>query len=98
MDRRKFLKTLSVAGGSGLAIRTARAEEDTGNNAPVAVLVDETRYTGCRMYERVCAEAHGLPALDFLDKMVFETQRTPTGKQLTLDSNHKIFTREVFFR
>lgn len=60
-DRRGFLKFLGAAGAAAVitpeALAAARAEGD-----PFGVLVDTTVCVGCKTCERVCAEAHGLPA------------------------------------
>jgi len=68
MRRRSAVKTLALAAGSTLAGRNlAQASTSDGreNLAPTAesaaILIDTTKCMGCRMCERACAEANGLP-------------------------------------
>ncbi|MFC1661526.1 4Fe-4S dicluster domain-containing protein [Gemmatimonadota bacterium] len=63
MQRRSLLKTIGVAGASLVVGRNLHAQEagSGGTSEPVGVLVDTTKCLGCRMCERACAEAHGLP-------------------------------------
>jgi Fe-S-cluster-containing dehydrogenase component len=89
MDRRSFLMTLGIAGGSALAGKTLRAEEAAGDKEFMGVLVDTTRCVGCRTCEVACAEAHGLPAPDLDDESVFERERQPTETQWTVVNYYK---------
>jgi formate dehydrogenase iron-sulfur subunit len=96
MDRRIFLKTLGVVGGSVVAARTINAAQSTETGTFMGVLVDETRCIGCRMCEMACAEAHGLPAPDFSDDKIFEKQRKTTELQLTVINQYKTEKGELF--
>ncbi|MDP2469767.1 MAG: 4Fe-4S dicluster domain-containing protein [Candidatus Palauibacterales bacterium] len=68
MRRRSAVKTLALAAGSTLVGRNLaqgaapkRGVVDGGAVDTPAILVDTTRCLGCRMCERACAEANGLP-------------------------------------
>ncbi|MGB5389277.1 MAG: 4Fe-4S dicluster domain-containing protein, partial [Thermoanaerobaculia bacterium] len=68
MRRRTAVKTLALAAGSTLAGKnlaqasTSGGEENLAATAESAsILVDTTKCLGCRMCERACAEANGLP-------------------------------------
>lgn len=67
MRRRSALKTLALAAGSTLVGKNlAQATPSDAAGQPVttesgSILVDTTRCLGCRMCERACAEANGLP-------------------------------------
>ena len=68
MRRRSAVKTLALAAGSTLAGRnlaqastTGREESLAATAASASILVDTTKCLGCRMCERACAEANGLP-------------------------------------
>lgn len=89
MDRRNFLMTLGVAGGSVFVGKTLKAEEPTADKEFMGVLVDTTRCVGCRTCEVACAEAHGLPAPDLDDESVFERERQPTETQWTVVNYYK---------
>ncbi len=96
MDRRIFLKTLGVVGGSVFSAQAIRAEESAGADRTVGVLVDETRCIGCRMCEMACAEAHGLPAPDFSDDTIFQKPRKTTVAQLTVINQYETQKGELF--
>jgi Fe-S-cluster-containing dehydrogenase component len=93
MNRRIFLKTMGVAGGSAL---TSRAAEAAVNDTSVGVLVDETRCVGCRMCEVACAESHGLPKPILGSEAHIEKSRTPTESQLTVVNRYKTTGDEFF--
>ena len=68
MRRRSAVKTLALAAGSTLAGRNlaqaspSGGEENLATTAEsAAILIDTTKCMGCRMCERACAEANGLP-------------------------------------
>jgi Fe-S-cluster-containing dehydrogenase component len=68
MRRRSAVKTLALAAGSTLAGRNlaqASTPSPEASKAAVtdsmAILVDTTKCLGCRMCERACAQANGLP-------------------------------------
>jgi formate dehydrogenase iron-sulfur subunit len=93
MDRRIFLKTVGALGGSAWMSRAAGA---AAYDAPIGVLVDETRCVGCRKCEAACAEAHGLPKPVAGGDKVFEETRTTTESLLTVVNRHKTEANEFF--
>jgi Fe-S-cluster-containing dehydrogenase component len=83
INRRKFLKTLGIAGAtaSGIPIKKLRAESKTElSEDRMGVLVDTTVCIGCRRCEWACRKAHDLPAGDiesYSDESVFKQMRRP---------------------
>jgi formate dehydrogenase iron-sulfur subunit len=98
MNRRMFLKTMGVTGGSALTARTFGVAEAAGNDIPVGVLVDETRCVGCRKCESACAESHGLPGPLPSGETIFDKHRTPTESQLTVVNRYKTTADEFYAR
>jgi formate dehydrogenase iron-sulfur subunit len=96
MDRRIFLKTMGIAGGTALIPRSIGAAEAAANDTSLGVLVDETRCVGCRKCEVACAESHGLPKPILDGETVFEKPRSPTESQLTVVNRYKTMTDEFF--
>jgi Fe-S-cluster-containing dehydrogenase component len=83
MNRRSFLKTLGIVGGSTLLGSAARAQTEPDGDRPefMSVLVDTTRCVGCRTCEQACAEENGLPVPDIDSPgwdRVFEERRNPS--------------------
>ena len=56
MDRRSFLKTSLVVGGTALTGNKARAQFQHDQEEFVGILVDTTRCIGCRACEVACSE------------------------------------------
>ena len=98
MHRRTFLEILGILGGSSLSAATSRAEERTGLNQPVGVLVDTTRCLGCRNCEMACAKAHGLPKPVFDPKTGYDKPRTMTEFQWTAVSRYQTDTSRIFVK
>jgi formate dehydrogenase iron-sulfur subunit len=96
MDRRFFLKTIGVAGALSLAPCSMESAEAAVADTSLGVLIDETRCVGCRMCEKACAEAHGLPGPALGGESVFEKLRTTTESQLTVVNRYKTPTDEFF--
>jgi formate dehydrogenase iron-sulfur subunit len=84
MDRRDFIKTIGVAGGSVLAARTAKADESGDKKEFVGVLVDTTRCVGCRACEVACAEANNLPVPELDDDTVYDRRRKTSEDQFSV--------------
>lgn len=97
MDRRGFLKTLGAAGACALTAGHAAAAPAGPDEEPCGVLVDTTRCAGCRTCERVCAEAHGLPAPDESDD-VMKVVRSPSERALTVVNRYETRAGEVFVK
>jgi Fe-S-cluster-containing dehydrogenase component len=84
MDRRDFIKTIGVAGGSVLVARTAKADESVDKKEFVGVLVDTTRCVGCRICEVACAEANNLPVPNLDDDTVYDRKRKTSEDQFSV--------------
>jgi len=82
VSRRKFLKSIAAASGTGLIGKSRLAKgagELSGYPDRFGVLTDLTRCVGCRTCEAACNQANGLPPpkVPFDDQSVFEeTRRT----------------------
>lgn len=81
MERRDFIKTLGVMGGTVLGAKKLKASPHTDPNEPefYGVLVDSTRCIGCRSCEEACAEFNNLPEPD-LDAAFSPTRKTSTSQ------------------
>ena len=97
MDRRRFLKTVGVAGASLASGRAAAAE---GPDTPEfwGVLVDTTRCIGCRACERSCAEENGLPVPDIENDGALDRERDTTPSSWTLVNRYETSGGEVFVK
>lgn len=93
LTRRKFLSVAMLAGCSALGLPgTAEAvHEFKGWPGSFGMLTDFTACVGCRSCERACNEANGMPAPDrpFEDGAVFEEQRWPSAKALTVVNRYQ---------
>lgn len=93
IDRRNFLKSISAIGLSGIITGSEKAfayENFEGHPDRLGVLTDFTLCIGCRLCEKACKEAHGLPLHEkpIDDESVFEEKRRPTDKFLTVVNRH----------
>jgi len=89
LDRRQFLKTVSLLTGSavlGPYTRALASEEFHGWPDRYGMLTDFTECVGCRSCEKACNEVNHLPQpeVPFDDKSVFETMRRPTAHAYTV--------------
>jgi len=96
MERRDFIKTLGVIGGTALTGKKLQAEEKLKSEDKefVGILVDTTRCVGCQACSEACAEAHGLPEPD-LDEEITLT-RKPSTTQWTVirgDEDKEIYIK-----
>ncbi|NOY05041.1 MAG: 4Fe-4S dicluster domain-containing protein [Chlorobi bacterium] len=98
MDRRSFIKTLGATGGTALVGKRLRAENSSGADEPVGVLVDTTRCIGCRTCEEACAEAHGLPVPEDLDEDIEGVVRTTSEKQWTVVNAFTVDDEEIYVK
>jgi len=66
MERRDFIKTLGIMGGTALGAKKLQAGAQVEPDAPefFGVLVDSTLCVGCRACEEACAEFNELPEPD----------------------------------
>lgn len=89
-DRRKFLKTIAVAGAAAAASSPGTAKAGPKNvlsPARKGVLVDTTSCVGCRNCEWACKTAHDLPVEPletYKDRSVFSSLRRPDENSLTV--------------
>ncbi len=93
LTRRKFLSISMAAGGTALAA-PARALAKPGPedwDKSYGMLTDFTACVGCRSCEKACNEANGMPQPEkpFDDASVFEEQRWPSAKALTVVNRYK---------
>ena len=89
VNRRNFLKSLSIIGVSGIIgnYENAFASEDfRGYPARLGMLTDLTLCVGCRYCEKACKEVHNLPPhkKPLEDESIFEGTRRPDDKFLTV--------------
>lgn len=98
MDRRDFVKTLSIVGASTLSGKGLRAEETSAEKEFFGVLVDTTKCIGCRRCEVACANENGLPRVDDLSDSVFKKRRPTTITQWTVINHYKTETEGVFVK
>ena len=98
MDRRSFLKTSLVVGGSALTCNKAGAQEKPDPEEFVGILVDTTRCIGCRACEVACGEEHGMHVPDVINDGALEEVRKTTDKQLTVVNRFDTDKGEVFVK
>ena len=90
MNRRDLLKTVCAAGASVLVGEDLNAQElgsGAGGSEAMGVLVDTTKCLGCRMCERACAEAHGLPEPE--SDVDLSEERTTSPDSLTVVNRYQ---------
>ena len=98
MDRRDFLKTFGLAGGTLIAGNSnLNASETAEDNEFMGILVDTTRCEGCRTCEMVCAEANDLPEPDW-EVDILETERRTSETQFTLVNGYETEKGEVYVK
>lgn len=108
ISRRKFLKSMGVAGGtlalSGSTLltlnkKTYAYENFAKNRSEVyGVLVDVTRCVGCRQCEKACNEWNKLPKPDkpFDDRSVFNKNRRPNEKAYTVVNKYDVNGQTIY--
>ena len=89
ISRRKFLKSIAAASGSGLVSKSQfahGAERFTGWPERFGILSDLTRCVGCRSCEAACNEINKLPSpkIPFEDQSVFEKIRRTDAQTYTV--------------
>ena len=98
IDRRDFLKSAAVAGGSllmwGLVKKPAEvvsAQGISGRPDGFAMLSDTSRCVGCRRCEAACNKANNLPApkVSFEDPSVFEEKRRTDAQAYTVVNRYE---------
>lgn len=98
MDRRGFLKTSIVVGGTALTGKKLNAQEQQEPAEYVGILVDTTRCIGCRACEVACGEEHGMLVPDVVADGALAQQRTPDDKQWTVVNRYETEKGEVFVK
>ena len=98
MDRRGFLKTALVVGGTALTCNKARAQKQHDPDEFVGVLVDTTRCIGCRSCEVACAEEHDLFVPDVINDGALEEFRKTSDKQWTVVNKFETEKGDVFVK
>ena len=100
MNRRRFLKTVGVAGASLAGVPGAADTAEPRAGAPEfwGVLVDTTRCIGCRSCERACAVEHDLPVPDIENDGALEHQRDTSETCWTLINRYQTSDGEVFVK
>ena len=86
MERRSFLKSLGAIGCATLVGSNLHASTAAEAIELMGVLVDITRCEGCRACEEMCAEANGLPEIDYDDAVLERTRTTST-------TQHSVITK-----
>ncbi len=94
LSRRKFLKTVTLVGGTALVgtASSAYAEREfAGWPDRYGMLTDLTACVGCRSCEKACNEANDLPEpeVSFDDGSVFEETRRPDAETYTVVNRYE---------
>jgi Fe-S-cluster-containing dehydrogenase component len=101
VNRRDFLKTVGVVGGSALLGGSVEADESQASTEFMSVLVDTTRCVGCRSCEEACAEANGLPVPDIYSlesERVLEQPRNTSVTQYSVINRFDGVEGDVFVK
>ncbi len=98
MDRRGFLKTSLVVGGTALTSNKARAQEQQDPGEFVGILVDTTRCIGCRGCEVACSEEHDNFVPDVVNDGALEKRRKTSDKQWTVVNKYETEKGDVFVK
>jgi formate dehydrogenase iron-sulfur subunit len=98
MDRRGFLKSSLVIGGTAVTSSKARAKEKLDPEEFVGILVDTTRCIGCRACEVACGVEHDLYVPDVLNDGALEEQRKTSVKQWTIVNKYETERGDVFVK
>lgn len=98
MDRRGFLKTSVLVGGTAIAGSKLNAQEKQNPEEFVGILVDTTRCIGCRACEIACAEEHDLFVPDVVNDGAFEQVRKTSEKQWTVVNKFETEKGDVFVK
>lgn len=95
MDRRKFLKSLAVAGSAGIVgtqVAEAGVHHKEIKDSWMGCLVDLTLCIGCRMCEWACAKANNRdvkPLPSYEDQSVFKEMRRPKVQEYTVVNKYE---------
>ncbi len=98
MDRRGFLKTSVLVGGTAIAAKQLNAQEQQDPEEYVGILVDTTRCIGCRACEVACSEEHDNFVPDVINDGALEERRTTNEKQFTVVNKYETEKGDVFVK
>ncbi len=90
MKRRDLLRTIGIAGAWMFAENRLHGQEarpGAGSDGAMGVLVDTTKCLGCRMCERACADANGLPEPE--SDVDLSEERTTSPDQWTVVNRYE---------
>ena len=98
MDRRGFIKTSLVVGGTALAGKKGHAQEQAEPEEFVGILVDTTRCIGCRACEVACGEEHDLLVPDVLNDGALEKHRDTSDRQYMVVNKYATENGDIFVK
>src|SRR5210317_777178 len=98
MDRRGFLKTSVLVGGTAIAGKKLNAQEQHNPEEFVGILVDTTRCIGCRACEVACGEQNEMHVPDVVNDGALEEHRKTSEKQWTVVNRHETEKGDVFVK
>jgi Fe-S-cluster-containing dehydrogenase component len=98
MDRRGFLKTSIIVGGTALTGKKAGAQEKHDPKEFVGILVDTTRCIGCRACEAACGQEHDMLVPDVKTDGALEKHRKTDDKQWTVINKYDTEKGDVFVK
>ena len=98
MDRRSFLKTSLVVGGTALTSNNTQAQEKHDPDEFVGILVDTTRCIGCRACEVACAQVHDLYVADVINDGALAKERKTSETQWTVVNKFETEKGDVFVK
>ena len=98
MDRRGFLKTSVLVGGTAIAGKALNAQENQNSEEFVGILVDTTRCIGCRACEVACSEEHDLLVPDVVNDGALSGHRKTSEKQWTVVNKYATDKGDVFVK
>jgi Fe-S-cluster-containing dehydrogenase component len=98
MDRRNFLKTMGIAGGTLFAKSVPlKANESKSPTKLKSILIDTTRCVGCRSCEEACASQNNLSEPDW-DVDILETERRPSIDHFSVVNGYNTSKGEVYVK
>jgi len=98
MDRRGFLKTSVLVGGTAIAGKTLNAKEKQNSEEFVGILVDTTRCIGCRACEVACSQEHDMFVPDVVNDGALDEHRKTNEEQWTVVNKYETEKGDVFVK